>query len=231
MRRRKLARDSCNASGVWTKCLNLLGPPRCPVFADYAIGLEVFGMQCTQCGADVVAGAKFCHECGADMSTDGEAAAHESAPEMTPRQRFAAPFKSREGEDDDDAEEVLWQGQYSKMAMVGAWIGAGLFTIAMIVIAIVASFSGNAWLVALGVIAVVWIVLMLRLLYRQFSIHYYLTNQRFIHETGILWREIDRIEAIDIDDVTFHQGPIERIFNVGSVKLLSPAISRPRSLI
>ena len=51
-----------------------------------------------------------------------------------------------------------------------------------------------------------WIVLLLRLIYLQLSIRYTLTSQRFIHERGLLWRQQDRIETIDIDDVTVQPG-------------------------
>jgi membrane protein YdbS with pleckstrin-like domain len=183
-------------------------------------------MNCTQCGAEAIAEGRYCHQCGADLASGKPT--ENVASEPTPKQRFAAPLKPRgDNDDDDDAEDVLWQGQYSKLAMIGAWIGASLFSIGMIVLAVMMSFGGTAWLVTIGVIAVAWVGLLARLLYRQLSIHYYLTNQRFIHESGLLWREIDRIEAIDIDDVTFHQGPIERMFGVGTVRLLSSDESTP----
>lgn len=183
-------------------------------------------MHCTQCGADAAEQAVFCHRCGANLAS-GKLADEAAHPESTPKQRFAAPLKSRDAEGDDDAEEMLWQGQYSKLAMVGAWIAAGAITVGVLIAGVVANFSGTAWLIALGGALLVWAVLLLRLLYRQLSIHYYLTNQRFIHESGLLWREIDRIEAIDIDDVTFHQGPIERMLGVGTVRLLSSDQSTP----
>jgi hypothetical protein len=42
-----------------------------------------------------------------------------------------------------------------------------------------------------------------------------------------LWRETDRIEAIDIDDVSFSQGPVERMLGVGSIRILSSDQSHP----
>ena len=69
---------------------------------------------------------------------------------------------------------------------------------------------------------------MVRLFYRQLAEHYYLTNRRFIHERGLLWRVIDRIEAIDIDDVSYQQGPIERLLGVGSIQIRSSDNSHPQ---
>lgn len=190
-------------------------------------------MHCTQCGVEAVEGAVFCHQCGARLAgseetSPAEAPGAESTPaaKLTPVQRFAAPLKARDG-DDDDAEDVLWQGQYSKLAMVSSWIGAGVFSVALAIAGFAFGFTTTGWLVALCAIALAWILLFTRLLYRQLSIHYYLTNQRLIHETGLLWREIDRIEAIDIDDVASHQGPMERLLGVGTIRIKSSDQSTP----
>ncbi len=73
-----------------------------------------------------------------------------------------------------------------------------------------------------------WAGLVVRLLYLQISRHYFLSNQRFVHERGLLWREIDRIEAIDIDYVSFVQGPLERMLGVGAIRILSSDQSHPK---
>jgi membrane protein YdbS with pleckstrin-like domain len=128
---------------------------------------------------------------------------------------------------DDSAERELWQGSYSKLAMIGSWAAAAAFSLALLLWAALAGFGGSGWLTTLGVIVVVWIALVLRLLYLQLSRHYYLTSQRFSHERGLLWRDIDRIEAIDIDDVSFSQGPVERLLGVGTIRILSSDQSHP----
>ena len=53
------------------------------------------------------------------------------------------------------------------------------------------------------------------------SVHYLLTTQRFIHETGILRRVNDRIELLDMDDITFEQGLLERLVGVGTIRIAS----------
>jgi len=62
---------------------------------------------------------------------------------------------------------------------------------------------------------------------RRFGVHYELTSQRFIHQTGILTRDTDRIEVIDIDDVSFTQGPVQRVFGVGRITVTSSDRSHP----
>ena len=174
-------------------------------------------MNCPVCNVETIGEASFCHQCGARLG-EGHA-------EPTPRQRLQA--AAGDGSDEDLPERELWQGSYSKLGMIGSWLSAAAFSVAMLLLAALASFSGRAWLISLGLILVVWIALVVRLLYLQLSRHYYLTNQRFTHERGLLWREIDRIEAIDIDDVSFSQGPVERMLGVGLIRILSSDLSHP----
>lgn len=183
-------------------------------------------MNCPHCQAETVADATFCHQCGQSLR-DPPAA---SGPrDISGKERLAAAL--RRGDDDDDAEEVLWQGRYSPRAMLGSWLLAAIATLGLILLGGILEFTTPAWLISLGVAALVWLGLGALLLYRQVNIHYYLTNQRVMHERGVLWREIDRIEAIDIDDVSFVQGPVERMFGVGRVHLKSSDVSTPEFTI
>lgn len=178
-------------------------------------------MTCNQCGVALPDDAAFCHKCGAPVGKPAGA--------PTGKQRLAAALAG--GHDDDDPEQVVWQGRYSPRAMFGTWLTAGVLTIALVVLGFVAKFSSIAWLGVAGLLAVVWIGLLLALLYKQISVHYYLTDQRLLHERGLLWREIDRIEAIDIDDVTFRQGPVERMLGVGTVHITSSDATTPKFAI
>lgn len=183
-------------------------------------------MKCQHCGASVVEGAAFCHVCGGQLSGGAVVTSPPEQPlEATPKERFSASVSAAAGS--NDAEQVFWQGSFSKYAMVGAWISAAVFSAALVVVGVVFHFKSLQWTITALAIALVWIVLLLRLLYQQLSIRYMLTNQRLVHEHGLLWRSIDRIEVIDIDDVTFTQGPVERMLGVGSVKVVSSDQSTP----
>jgi membrane protein YdbS with pleckstrin-like domain len=181
-------------------------------------------MNCPKCGTELAQGAAFCHKCGAQLAAAPAAVAATAAPTSPAKQRLAGAVPPAA----DDREVVLWQGQYSKLAMIGAWLGAAGLTMVLFVIALASNFSGTAWVVTVGVIGLLWLALVVRLAYLQLSIRYTLTNQRFIHERGLLWRRTDRIEAIDIDDVSFEQGPVERMLDVGTVKIQSSDKSTPR---
>ena len=174
-------------------------------------------MKCSQCGADAVPEAVYCHQCGDRIA--------EQPDETSPREKIRSAVSHSDA--DDPPERELWQGKYSKLAMIGSWIGAGVFTLVMLAIAVAGDFSGRGWLFSLALIAIAWLSLLARLFYRQLSEHYFLTNLRFIHERGMLWRNIDRIEAIDIDDVSFQQGPVERMMGVGTICVRSSDNSHP----
>jgi len=174
---------------------------------------------CTECQAEVSTNAIFCPQCGIRITEEGQ--------NVAPKQRIEAVANAISNAD-DSPEKELWQGQYSKLAMIGAWIGGGVLSLALIVVAFLFAFTGIVLVIAVVAIVLLWIGLVGQLFYRQLSEHYYLTDQRFIHECGILWREINRIEAIDIDDVSFLQGPVERMFGVGTICISSSDSSHPK---
>ncbi|MCH7751866.1 MAG: PH domain-containing protein [Planctomycetes bacterium] len=167
---------------------------------------------------EIIDEAAFCHRCGAPLG--------EERLEPTPRERLQGAIGDKRP-DSDPPEQQLWQGSFSKLAMIGWWIGAAVFTLALLVVAVVGGFGGRGWLISLAILLLVWAGLVVRLLYLQLSRHYFLSNQRFVHERGLLWRETDRIETIDIDDVSFVQGPLERMLGVGAIRILSSDQSHP----
>lgn len=111
--------------------------------------------------------------------------------------------------------------------MIGGWIGAGVVSVASIVLGLLGNVSGSIWPAIIGINAAIWLALIARYFYLRLSCHYTLTSQRFTHMRGLLWRQTDRIEVIDIDDVAFAQGPVERIFGIGTVRITSSDQSHP----
>ncbi|MDA8744696.1 PH domain-containing protein [Rubripirellula amarantea] len=127
--------------------------------------------------------------------------------------------------DHDEAEETVWTGGFSPKAMVGTWLAMALLSVLILVLA--GLFEPFTWMMAIGAIVVLWAVGAIRYAARRLGYHYELTNQRFIHQSGILHRQTDRIEVIDIDDVSFNQGPIERMFDVGTINLTGSDRTHP----
>jgi membrane protein YdbS with pleckstrin-like domain len=196
-------------------------------------------MKCESCGAETSADSVFCHRCGVrlpghegDVVREPVHVAHETknAVSATDGAANAQTVDAAAGRDDfvrkvgaggrDIAELDVWQGGFSSRAMLGSWILAGLATVLLLVVGIYFRRT-DVWLGVLTTVMLVWIFLGSRLMYRQMSVRYRLTNQRFFHETGIIRRVTNRIEVIDMDDITYEQGPIERMTGVGSISIRS----------
>ena len=127
--------------------------------------------------------------------------------------------------DHDEDETILWQGGYSPKAMIGTWIAMAVVSILLLILA--GLFEPLTFMMAIGGVVLIWIVGGLRYAYRRLGYHYELTTQRFIHQSGLLSRQTDRIEVIDIDDVSFKQGPIQRVFGVGTIDLTGSDRTHP----
>jgi len=180
-------------------------------------------MKCEICGGEVAAGSAFCHHCGAPVANgDGEESDVAAMPQAAGAHRLKPGSR---GNSNPVNEEELWSGTYSAKAMVGPAIGLALLTVIALA---AASFAGPVgWAIA-GIGAVVfWAILGLVILYRRMTVAYRLTTYRFFHETGLLSRTRNRIEVIDINDVTLQQGLIERMFNVGTIHIQSSDVTHP----
>jgi membrane protein YdbS with pleckstrin-like domain len=117
----------------------------------------------------------------------------------------------------DVAEEELWSGSYSPKAMTGWYILLGI--LAIIGIVVTYNLDPNAWIaVAIGA-AVIIAGLALYAAYKHMSVHYQLTTHRFVIQSGVLSRTDNRILLVDVDDISVHQGMVERIFNLGTIHL------------
>lgn len=133
----------------------------------------------------------------------------------------------------DEAERQLWQGGYSGQAMIGSWVVAGVSSLVVLIVAglLTAASAGFSWLVGGGLVVLLWLWLAGLLCYRKLSMNYELTTQRFVHQSGILTRKSDRIEVIDIDDVTYRQGLIQRMVGAGSILITSSDRSHPELVL
>lgn len=171
---------------------------------------------CPNCNTDLFDSARFCDQCG--QPTSGETGAI-----ATNRQRFRPTHEIV-----DDEEIGLWSGTFCSKAMVGWWILAVFATVAIPILALVLQLPGEAWLIVLCLLAAVWLFPASLLIYRRLSVYYELTNQRFVHKSGILNRKTNRIEVIDMDDVSYQQGIVERMLGTGSIRIQSSDTSHPK---
>ncbi|MGA2798961.1 MAG: PH domain-containing protein [Thermoguttaceae bacterium] len=196
-------------------------------------------MVCPQCGAEIVAEAIFCHKCGHRISEEivqgdpgrpSTDAGESPPPALTPNEKFKATAAGLDSSEEQERE--LWHGGYSPKAMIGAWCLCALVSIVLLIIG--CFWVGTKpwpWIIILLIIIGFWGYNLLKMLHRRLSVSYLLTNQRFIHESGVLRRITDRIEVIDIDDITFEQGVVERIVGVGTIKIASSDRTHPELLL
>ena len=182
-------------------------------------------MICPACQATMPDDALFCNKCGQRLQDSGPAA---TAPVASPadklRQRAPTP---------DEPETKLWSGGFSPKAMIGYWLLAAVLTIAGVIAGVFLAIptGGAIWLLVALLAVALWGGLALYYLYLRYGLSYELTSQRLVHKVGILSQTTNRIEVIDIDDVSTYQTLIERIMGVGTIKILSSDTSDPMLII
>jgi len=184
-------------------------------------------MNCPDCGAAVPDNAVFCAQCGRRIAAPSEPTPAEAAARhpFTPATPGGLPLP----------EEDLWSGAYSPQAMLGTWVVTGVVAIGLLILAAVVGHGEHAkmiWTLVLAAIALLAVGVGSQLAYRKLSIHYRLTNQRLFYISGILKRTTDLIELININDVGFEQGPVERMLTgTGTIRIYSKDQSHPKLLM
>jgi uncharacterized membrane protein YdbT with pleckstrin-like domain len=178
-------------------------------------------MNCPSCNTEVAGDALFCPKCGQRLQDSTPTSAVTPAEKI--RQRLPTP---------DEPEQKLWAGGFSPKAMIGYWLLAALVTLAGVVAG--AFFGGDhseVWLLVALLSVALWGGLGLYYLYLRYGMSYELTSQRLIHKVGLFSQTTNRIEVIDVDDVSFHQSFIERLLGVGTIRILSSDTSDPMLVI
>ncbi len=204
-------------------------------------------MNCPSCREEIADNSVYCPRCG-ERVQPGEQPAQVAEPQDTsvgPEQAAGADTPSgprtsaSAGLQDvlrkrqaagDDVEKELWTGRYSSKDMIGVWALDALLTIALIAAGLYVR-ELILWWVILGIVILIWGYPLLVLFYRRLSVRYRLTTQRFFHEQGILRHVTDRIEVIDMDDISFEQSLVQRMVNVGRIQITSSDRSHPELVI
>ncbi|HEY2411172.1 MAG TPA: PH domain-containing protein [Pirellulaceae bacterium] len=167
-------------------------------------------MLCTKCHAEVPPDAAFCPKCGTAVAGAASPRA------VTPTERM----QGAQAAVPQEPEHELWRGGYSAKAMYGGWAFAVLVTVAAVVLAAFA-YNPMAWLAAAVAVPLVWVIAVWIFVIRLLNDKYTLTTQRFLHKKGILSRTVDQTLLVDIDDVKYYQGLVDRFVNVGKITLYS----------
>jgi membrane protein YdbS with pleckstrin-like domain len=149
---------------------------------------------------------------------------------VTPKDQFTKQATQKNANQvESEPEQTLWEGGYSPKAMFGTWLIVAIISVALLVVAFL--YQMPTIPIALGIIVSLWVLVACVYAYRRLGYHYELTSQRFIHQVGVLSRKTDRIEVIDIDDVSFFQGPIQRMLGIGTIDITGSDRSHPHLLM
>jgi len=84
--------------------------------------------------------------------------------------------------------------------------------------------AGLFW-VSVGVLVISAFSMLLKVALHILGRRYRLTTQRLFIESGILSKTIDQTELIRVDDVRVHKSLFDRIFNLGTISLLSTDVT------
>jgi membrane protein YdbS with pleckstrin-like domain len=207
-------------------------------------------MKCHACGAEGEANAVYCPKCGERLDTLEESMLSPDQPQeaqpppapgqvppvaeppsaagpsQVPVDRLRETLQTR-SQTLDDEETDLWKGRYSRRTMIGAWLSCSLITLLLVVVGAMWVRHPVLWWIFVVALLLMWGYPLLLLMYRRLSIRYRLTTQRFFHEAGILRHVTDRIEVIDMDDISYDQTILQRLVNVGTIHINSSDRSHP----
>jgi membrane protein YdbS with pleckstrin-like domain len=129
-----------------------------------------------------------------------------------------------------DEEVVYFDGRpllRADQIKFGGWVVLALLLVALPICAWLFEWSWWRWpmtlvalLIALLIVAVPWA--------RLRSTRYRISNYRIDFERGILKKQIDTLELWHVEDIHFEQSLIDRMFNVGSIMVMSNDKTTPR---
>jgi membrane protein YdbS with pleckstrin-like domain len=128
----------------------------------------------------------------------------------------------------DDREEIYFEGSPPVRSRFGELFLYCLIGIGLIVLGgfLAHKQTGPWWL---------WVALILLGLIVPFvpwlqskRVRYRITNYRIDFERGLLSKNIDTMELWHVEDLHFHQSLLDRIFNVGAIKVLARDESLPQ---
>ena len=130
----------------------------------------------------------------------------------------------------EDKEEIYFEGSPKMRGELGKVFVSALIAALLIGAAVALRMmrpNETPWwaYVILVVLAILCFVITLVLIR---STRYRITNYRIDFERGILSKRIDTLELWHVDDVSFKQSLMDRVFNVGDLTVLSDDQTNPR---
>jgi membrane protein YdbS with pleckstrin-like domain len=129
----------------------------------------------------------------------------------------------------DDPEVVYFEGRPVLRAdqfKAILWVVLGLALITLMVLNLVLEWGWPWWVNVILILGAVAAVVLPMLITR--TTRYRITSYRIEFERGILTKRIDSLELWHVDDISFEQGVVDRMMNVGSITVISNDKTTPR---
>lgn len=130
-----------------------------------------------------------------------------------------------------DDEIVYFEGRptlRADQAKAAMFVIIGVVLVALPILASVLNWTwwDHRWMTVVCIVLAILALLVPWLVTR--TTRYKITNFRIDFERGILKKRIDTLELWHVDDISFEQGILDRIMNVGSIIVLSGDRTTPR---
>ncbi|HXX31435.1 MAG TPA: PH domain-containing protein [Myxococcaceae bacterium] len=185
---------------------------------------------CPECGKQVSSQAASCPHCGIGLAG--------ARPGLAPPLAPAAP---------PGPEQVLWEAGPSQTLLLGQALLLGLVVAAVIVLVAVVfpallgalgDLGQRTWVdpskgplllaAVLGAYVLVRGIRIGLLAARLRTTRYRLTNQRLTVESGLVSRSMVEVDLRSVEDLVYHQGPVERLLGIGTIAVVSSDRTAPR---
>lgn len=129
----------------------------------------------------------------------------------------------------DDTDVVHYDGSpklRGELGTLALWSLLGFLAMALPLLLWSNNWFSSLWPVVIGVLVglLCWIIPSL-LVRRNY---YRITNYRIDYEHGLIFKRLDTLELWHVDDLSLAQGPLDRIFNVGTITVVSNDATTPR---
>lgn len=131
----------------------------------------------------------------------------------------------------EDDEIIYFEGRpvlRADQAKAAMFLIVGLILLALPILAEVFDWTwwDHRWMTPLAIVLALIAVVAPWLVVR--TTRYRITNYRIDYERGVLKKQIDTMELWHVDDISFEQGLIDRMMNVGTIRILSDDRTTPR---
>jgi membrane protein YdbS with pleckstrin-like domain len=131
----------------------------------------------------------------------------------------------------EEDEIVYFEGRptlRADQAKAAMFVVVGVVLIALPILAAVLDWTwwDHRWMTIVCIVLAILAIVLPWLVTR--TTRYRITNYRIDFERGILKKRIDTLELWHVDDISFEQGLMDRMMNVGSITILSGDRTTPR---